>query len=482
MAQHARPVQKHERFTIVCAGLLLLTLLTSCGGGSAPTTNSGTNPSPPPAAKTTFQINMGDSPADWMLAFSMNITSMSLTGSNASVAIVSSSMPTEMMHLMGTMQPLAMVAVPQGTWTGASITIASATVMYIDPITKAPVQKTISGPITATVSFTAPITAGSTPMAIGFDLDLTASVTIDGSGNMSFGPVFHVSSGMQGSGNPTDFADGGIQHMMGSVSSVSGTSFVLTCMQAAMSFSFATNSSTVFDGTSMGAMSSCMLLVVDATLQPDGSLLAARVQSMMAAGGVMGGGIVTSITGQPATQLTIAMQNGIGMGMMPSYFAGPITIALNASTLYQIDEDNIDMSALPFTPVFDATHIYAGQSVMPISSTGMMSAGMSGGMMGGSGMMGTITASQLQLEPQGLSGTVATAITSGSRTSFTLTLPSDSAFTALTGATTVTVFQQQGTIVHAASPIASGATVHTFGQIFFDGRQWKMVACRISSF
>lgn len=52
----------------------------------------------------------------------------------------------EMMHLMGMMQPIAMVNAPQGTYTGASITIASATVMYMDPNTKAPVQATISGP------------------------------------------------------------------------------------------------------------------------------------------------------------------------------------------------------------------------------------------------------------------------------------------------------------------------------------------------
>jgi hypothetical protein len=186
-----------------------------------------------------------------MLAFSMNISSMSLTGSNGSASVVSSSIPVEMIHLMGTMQPLSMINAPQGTYTGASITIGSATVMYMDPTSKAAVQKTISGPISANVTFSTPVTVASAPMAMGFDLDLSKSVTMDSGGNMTMNPVFHVTSGMQGSGNPMDPTDGGIQEMMGAVTSVSGSSFGMTSMQAAQTFTFATNGSTVFDGTSM---------------------------------------------------------------------------------------------------------------------------------------------------------------------------------------------------------------------------------------
>lgn len=461
---------------IVCLTLSLASMLTACSGGSNSTTTS--NPSPTPAAKTAVQVNMGDSPSDWMLAFSMNITSMSLTGSNGSVSVVSSSTPMEMTHLMGTMQPLAMLSAPQGTYSGASITIGSATVMYMDPTTKAAMQATIPGPMTANVSFSSPITVGSTPMAMGFDLDLANSVTGSAGGNLSMNPVFHVTSGMQGS--TLDPSDGGIQQMMGSVSSVSGSSFSMTSMQAAQTFTFTTNSSTVFDGTSMSGMSSGMLAIVDATMQADGSLLATKVQSMMGSGGAMGGGIVTAVTGQPATQLTMVMQNGAGTGMMASDFAAGVTIDMNGSTTYQIDEDNMDMSGLPFTPMFDVGHIYAGQSVMPISSGGMMS-GSGGGMMGGGSMAGTMTASNLELEPQGLSGTVATAISSGSATSFMLTLPSDSAFTTMTGAASVTVYQQTGTTVAGTSPIASGSTVHAFGLLFFDGGKWKMVASRMGA-
>ena len=472
----------------VAVSILAISLITAaagCGSGSGTTPT----PNPTPAANTAVQVNMGDSPADWMLAFSMNITSMSLTSSTGSTPVVSSSTPMEMMHLMGTMQPLAMVSAPQGTYTGASITIGSATVMYMDPTTKAPVQKTISGPITGTVTFGSAVNVGSTPMAMGFDLDLAKSVGQDSSGNFTMTPVFNVSSGMQGSGNPMNFENGGVQQMMGTVTGATGSSFTMTSMQASQTFTFGMNSSTTFAGTSMGSMASGMLTIVDAEMQPDGSLMATNVQNMMGSGGVMGGGMVTAmvtaVTGQPPSSLalTMVMQNGAGSSMMASYFASGATISMTSGTTYSMDQDQIDMTGLPFTPAFDASHIYVGQSVMPVSSGGMMSGGGmgGGGMMGGAGMAGTINATQLYLEPQGLTGTVATAISGGAAATVPLTLPSDSAFTTLTGATSVTIYQQAKTTVTNGTSIPSGTSVHAFGLLFFDGGQWKMVAERIGS-
>jgi hypothetical protein len=466
-----------------CITLILTSLLSACGGGSSTPASSTPNPTPTPTpsvSKTAVQVNIGDSPADEMLAFSMNIGSMSLTESNGPVSVISSATAVEMMHLTGMMQPLAMVSVPQGSYTGASVNISSATAVYMDPVSKGPVQKTISGPITATITFNSPITVGSTPMAMGFDLNLAKSLTMDASGNLTMNPDFQVTSGGDGSGNPLDPADGRIQQMMGAVSGVSGSSFTMTSLQWAQPLTFETNSSTVFDNTSLSMMANGMLMLVDASLQSDGSLMATKVQSMINSGGVMGEGIVATVTGQPATQLTMIMQGGVGTGMMSSMFAAGITVDLNGSTTYQMDYDNMDMSDLPFTPTFDSNHVYPGQSVMPISSGGMMNGGM-GTMMGGNAMAGTITASAVALMPEGLSGTASSSITSGMRSSFTLTLPSDSAFATLNRATTVIVYQQPETMVASASPIGSGTMVHAFGLLFFDSGQWKMVVSRVSS-
>ena len=478
--------QRMFHITMACLAIAMIPALSGCGGGSSA---GMTNTNPPPPSPTAVQVNMGDSPADWMLGFSMNISSMTLTGSNGNVTVVSTATPMEMTHLMGSMQPLAMVNAPMGSYTGATVTIGSATVTYIKPGTTTVTQQTIQGPINGTVTFSSPVTVGSTPMAMNFDLNLASSVT-GTAGSLMMNPVFAMTSGQQGSGNAADYSDGGIQEMMGSISGVSGSSFTMTSPQSSGTFTFATNASTTFSGvaSTMSGMSSGMLVLVDATLQSDGSLLATNVQSMIGSGGMMGSGMVATMS---SNSLSLVMQNGVGNGMMASYFGDGATVNLSANTTYAINNDGIGLSGLPFTPVFNASHVYVGQNVMPISSGGMM--GASGGMMGGSGgmmgggvmsgmsLVGTIPASELVLMPQGLSGTSSMALTSGAAATFTLALPSDSAFTSLTGATSITVYQQTGTILEGGSTIASGTAINVFGLLFNDGGQWKMVAVRIGA-
>lgn len=99
-------------------------------------------------------------------------------------------------------------------------------------------------------------------------------------------------------------------------------------------------------------------------------------------------------------------------------------------------------------------------------------------MMGGSSA-GVVTASQIELEQQGFSGTVSNYAANGSQATFTLTLASDSAFTTLTGASTITVFQQAGTTLSGLTSVANSTTVRVRGLLFFDGGTWKLVASRI---
>lgn len=467
---------------LVSAGLL--GMLTACGGSGTTSSSSGGGATvPPPTASSTIQVNMGDAPADWMLAFSTSIRSLSLTGSQGTVSASSNATPMEMIQRMGTMQPFAMVSAPQGTYTAASITFGSCNVTYIDPATKALMYKTLAGPFQATVTFSSPINVGSTPMAFNFDLDLAHSVVADNSGNLSFSPQFHFSSGMQGAGSGHDPFNGGMQQMMGTVSSIASGSFIMTPMQAAQSFTVMTNSSTEFQGiaTGMGMMGTGMGILVTANLQPDGSLLATQVASRMRAGGIMGGGIITDVTGVPATQLSIVMQNGAGASMMPSYLSQSITVSIDSSTTFATDDDRVDLSNLPFTPAFDASHIFAGQSVMPINASGGMMAGrgMGAGMMGNSS--GTITASQIYLEEQGFRGTTSSAIVSGTATSFMLMLDPQCAFAALTGADTILVYQQAGTNVEASGSIANGSTIRVHGLLFQNAGQWTLVASTIAA-
>src|SRR6266567_2302681 len=422
----------------VCVLLMVFCFsLIGCGGSG---TNSLQNPNPQPNT-TALQVNLGDAPSDRLVAVGMTLGSMTLTKSGGgSVTVVSASTPVEMMHLMGTVEPISLMNVPQGTYSGSSISISSAVVMYVDPSTMQLVQKSVSGPMTATINFSPTLTVGTSPMVLNLDMNMASSVAIDQSGNVTMTPTMTALMNPGGSGRSQDPENGGMEHMTGTVMSSSGNSFAMSMVQSSQNISVATGSNTQFEGMGgMGGMSNGMIVMVDATLQSDGTFMAQKVKSVMSmSGGSMAGGQVTGTTGDPVTQLTLVMHEGQGTGMTGSYLAGITTVDVSPTAALNIDTDNTDMSNLPFTPVFNSSTVLKGQRVEAVSSTGMMQGGGMGGMMGG----GTITASEIDLEPEGLSGTVSGYTGSAAPTTFTLTVASDSAFATLTGATTITVFQQ----------------------------------------
>jgi hypothetical protein len=198
----------------------------------------------------------------------------------------------------------------------------------------------------------------------------------------------------------------------------------------------------------------------------------------MGNGGVMGDGIVGTVTGTPATQIGMVVQNGSGQGMMSSFLSNNATVNLTGSTSYQIDTDDMDMSNLPFNPTFDADHMYSGERVRCISNSGM---GPGGGGMGGGGMMGTMNASECDLVQQGFSGTVSNYSSSGGQATFTLTLTPDCYFAIMAGTNTITVYQQPGTELYGLTSIANGQTVEIRGLMFDDSGVFRMVASRIKN-
>lgn len=474
---------------ILAGGLLFV----GCGGGSSTVgmgTGTGTGTgngtgggSSTSTASTSMQVAIGDAPSDWIMAFGMTVNSITLTNSTGgTVSVMPSSAPTEMMQLMATLQPISAASVPQGTYTQAQVSVSNITMGYMDPTTHAYTQQTMAGPFTATIPFSPSLTVGASPMALDFDMNMASSVTLDASGNPAFSPVMTASmaSVSNGASNPWQ---GGMQHQIGTVSSVSGSSFTMGSMMGLQKATFTTNSSTQFPSTGlngMGGMTSGMMVAVDATLQADGTYLAQRVEYMQTGStGMVGEGLVSSLTGNPPTQLTLIANGGMGGGMMASSIGGTVTVSLPSSVPYGIDADGVDLTNLPFTPTFDATTLAQGQHVDVVSTSGMMSG--SGGMGGGmTGSLGTVTATQVQLEPQALHGTVSNYAANGNQATFTLTLPTDSALATVTGATSILVYQQGATQVSGtATTVANGSDVQARGLLFYDGGLYKLVASRI---
>ena len=97
------------------------------------------------------------------------------------------------------------------------------------------------------------------------------------------------------------------------------------------------------------------------------------------------------------------------------------------------------------------------------------------GMMGG----GTLTSTSIRLGVQGVQGVMSGHTPDGSQATFTLTVPADSAFAKLTGATGMTVYQRAGTELRGASSPANGTSVQVRGLLFLDAGAFRLVAGRI---
>ncbi len=445
----------------------LVIWITACGGGSSHN-NSSTTPS---TSTSPAMINIGDFPSDQVVACAMTINSITLNGPNGNVTVMSTPTPVEMTRLMGTAQPLALTKIPQGTYTSATINAGSAAISFMNAGNPTPVQQTVSVGST-TVNFSSPVTVGTTPVLFNFDLDLSHSIAI-ANGTASMTPIYTAAMNTLGAG-PQD-PEHGFMQVIGSVASTSGNGFGMSMMQSSQLMNFVTNSSTSFDNISgMGMMGGGQILTVNATLQPDGTLLCTKVQLMTASGGVMTDGLIDTNTG---TQFTMIAQNGTGSGMMSSMLANMLTISTAGAT-YEVDTDGVDMTGLPFSDTsFNAATISKCQRTQTVSTTAMGSG--SGMMGGGMNMAGTVSASQIRLMQQGFVGTVSNYV-AGTPSTFTLTLDPTSAFATLTGKTSITVYQQSDTELQGLTSISNGITVLVRGLLFQTSPGvYQMVACRI---
>lgn len=467
---HSGPLAKLVGLVVLVS---VLVVLAGCGGSNSSSGGSHLfNPS-----TTALQLNVGDDPSDRIAALLVNVNSVTLTNSTGgTVSVLGSPASVEFMHLMGALQSLSLVNVPQATYTKVTIAIASATVTYLNPATGQLTQKTIAGPMSATVNFNPALTISSGSAVLNLHLDIGRSISIDGSGNVIMTPVFTGSMFQGGSGGDHDRQHGGLDHLTGTVASISGSSFVLTMMQSSQAFTVNTDSHTEFEHIGgIGALTVGIIVMVDADLQSDGSLLAREVRLVnQDSRGMQAKGFIVSVAGSPATQLALIAHDGIGWGMSHDDIGRTITVNLDNNTAFSIDADHVDLTGLPFTPVFSSTSVFKGQAVEVVSSSGM------GHDPGDDGMYhGTTNASEVRLRQQGLHGRVANYSANGSQATFTLNLATNSLFANLTGTTSITVYQQASTELWGASTVTNEATVEVRGLLFVNSGTYRLVAGRI---
>jgi hypothetical protein len=436
-----------KRYLLLTVVMVAIVLATGCGG----TGNLNAGPS-------NATINTTDGLNDQIVKFELSVSSLTLTGSGTTTNtgnLLSKTSEVEFVHQAGSFEPLALVNIPPGTYSGASLTVSNPELVVLNnAVPPAPVK--IPATLTSgsvTVTFTAPITVtSSSSSVINFDLDLANSVVLTGTPPTSATVTakFNVTTS---TATNTDEDSGEMDDVHGSVTAIAAPNF--TIQTKTSSIVFATDANTQFkDGiTSLSQLKVGDIVEVDGTTKPDGSKLATKSGGEESQSGEEAEGVITAVTGAPATQITIAHQVDSSNSATP-----PVTVdlAISASTAFSVRTDKLNLGGA--TPAFDASHIGKGQRVEADT---------------GSSTVSPMPADKIKLREQALVGTVSAASASG----FTLTLNASSAFATLTGQSTIAVSIVSGTNLKV-TPVNAN-TVRVRGLIFVNAGSYSMIASRV---
>ncbi len=469
---------------VLATGAILAVLMPALGCGG-----SSTTPPPPPPGNTKTQLRIGDAPVDSVIAFEVTIASpivVTPSGGGSPVNItVAANNRLELSHMAGKLEPLSVLNVPQGSFTSAAITITNPEVTFLTGVGTQ--TQTIQGTTSqVTVTFNPVLTIGTSPAVLNVDLNVANSLATDANGNITGfdfkSSSFNITTAAVAAEAEQEDDTGELEDVTGLVASVSGSNFTLNVGQSGAQLTFATDNTTAFsDGAALATMTNTIVKVEGVT-KSDGTLFAKEVEGIENQNnGAELEGLITAVTGNPAVSLDVLAQDGIGAGMDDTKVGTTFTALVGEvqASKYRVDLGKVDTSNLgqvggppaqsPNFP-FDATTIHSGQRVEMESAITVAS--------------GTITADQVKLEQQALSGTVSNFTAgSGGAATFDLNLPPDgsSYLTILAAQVIVHVFQQPGTDVHnLAHALTNGDTVRVRGLLFWTGTTFNMIARRIT--
>jgi hypothetical protein len=454
------------RLFLACALIMTLALAVGCGGGGSSFTAGGPTPTPP-AGSTSTQVRFGDAPADSVIAFEVSVSALSLTpagGGSAVTVTVPANNRIELTHASGKFEPFVAGNLPQGTFSAANLTLINSELTFLSS-TGTPVH--INGPASAsiTVPLSPNLTIGASPLVLNIDVNVANSITTSAGvvNGIAFGPTsFSLTAKAPGAANNQQDDDGEIEDVQGTVTAVNGSSFTLKVGQTNSTIVFATDSTTQFkDGVTNVASLLNQVVTVEGFTKSDGTIFAKEVEGLESATGAEVEGLITAISG---TTLTVNAHDGVGNGMDDTKVGASFSVniaGLNASK-FRVKAGNGFGGGLPSaTFPFDATTIHQGQRIEVDTNAAVPAAN------------GAMTPDKINLQQQGVSGTVANAATN----TFDINLATDSALKTISSQTVVHVTRNSST--DSRVTVANGVTVQVRGLLFWNGTSWQMIARRI---
>ena len=365
-----------------------VTLAIGCSNGSLSNTNSNAATGP------AFVVGT-DAPMASVTSLAVQIQSVELTDSSGNTANLVSGSPTvDFARYNGLQALLDMNDVPVGTYTGATITLGTATLGYLDTTTTPPSIKTEAATLTSstvTVTLNKPlvIAHAAEPVGLRVDFDLRKSVQVDSGGNItgSVTPTFDVRTVAR-----TD-TGGHIDELIAGVVSVntSGQSFIVQGPHGEQ-FTINVNGQTEWDGNaSLSTLTTSSIVEISGQLDPADQTLDADEVALLSDKGFYAAGQVTYVTPAtgPATSFDLYVR-----GLLPT------TTGIQLGQIAQVNLTGTENYSIywmhnPFTQfLFNSSGLVAGQSVAV------------GGPASGATNANAVTVTRVNLRNWGFNGTI----------------------------------------------------------------------------
>jgi Domain of unknown function (DUF4382) len=381
--------------------------LCSCGGSS-----SGSNPGNPGTNNQASVFTIGtDAPLPSVVSCQIMVTGVTINNGTANVSVLSAPQVVDFAQLSGLHQLIDLSAVPTGTYTSATVTIASPVIGFIDTTQNPPVVNTINGTLSqssVTVNFANPFVltnADLVGLRMEFDLRQSLATDVNGQVTGAVNPVFNMQL------LAADDANVSIDDFLGGVVGTTGsTSFVIQGPKGRQ-WTVQTGASTAMDDPSepISSFTTNTIVAVSGQLDPVTHDIDATEVEVVSNDGFFLGGLFTSIRppSGPATAADLYVRaelpdiNGIEDGQIE-------TLALTGNEQYRIANIQNPITTL----LFNNSALTAGQSV------GV------GGKLTTTNGVSTLTVHRVVLRRQGQAGALVpgqTVIQSGNAGSFELT-------------------------------------------------------------
>jgi hypothetical protein len=347
---------RYSRVMGVFIGFISAVALSSCGGGGGSTS---TNPNQDQASVYTIGT---DAPLPSVVSCQVNVTGITLNNGTTNVSVLSQPAIVDFAQLSGLHQLLDLTSVPTGTYTSATITIASPVIGYLNTTVNPPTVSTLDGTLSTnsvTVNFAQPVSVTSADLfGLRMEFDLRQSLATDSNGQITgtVNPVFEVALENALSDQIP------IDEFMGGVVGVTGANTFNIQGPHGRQWTVVTNGNTVFDDPSvaMSSFTTDTIVAVSGTIDPVTHNIDANEIDVVSMDKFYLDGLFTSVRppsgGATAADLYVRDElpaiNGISDGQIE-------TLSLNGSENYHIEHINLPITTL----LFNNSALAAGQRV-----------------------------------------------------------------------------------------------------------------------